>query len=140
MAKDKKLDLLKEVPLFWGCTDKELKAIGAIADSLDRPAGAVLMKEGDPGQELFIIAHGTARISKNGRKIRSAGPGEAIGELSLLDQGPRSATVTAETPVTVYVVGSRSFATLLHDAPTVGVKLLKSMAKRLRAAEKSAAH
>jgi CRP-like cAMP-binding protein len=136
MAKDQKIALLKDVPLFWGCTDKELKAISAIADQVERPEGTILMKEGSPGQELWIIAKGSVKIARGGRKIRSLGPGAAIGELSLLDGGERTATVTAETPIIAYVVGQRSFTSMLHDAPSVGIKIMRGMAARLRAVEK----
>lgn len=140
MAKDRKIELLKDVPLFWGCSDKELKAVARITDEIQKPAGAVLMKEGDAGRELYVIAKGSAKISKGGRKIRMAGPGEAIGELALIDGGVRSATVTAESELVAYVVGQRSFTALLQDAPSVGLKLLRALAKRVREAERSILH
>ncbi|MFN2613388.1 MAG: Crp/Fnr family transcriptional regulator [Actinomycetota bacterium] len=139
MAKDQKIALLKDVPLFWGCSDKELKTIAGIADQVECPEGRVIMKEGSAGQELWVIAKGNVKISRNGRKVRSVGPGAAIGELSLLDGGERSATITTETPVTAYVIGQRNFTSLLHDAPSVAVKIMRGMASRLRTAEKTSA-
>jgi CRP-like cAMP-binding protein len=136
MAKDRKIALLKEVPLFWGCSDKELKSIASITDPVDRPAGSVLMKEGATGAELWVIAKGTVKVTRKGRKIGSGGPGSAIGEMSLIDGGERTATVTAETPISGYVVSRRDFTTLLADAPSVSMKIMRGLAARLREAEK----
>src|SRR2546425_10204417 len=104
MAKDGKIKLLKEVPLFWACNDRELGKIARIADEVKVPSGTELMKEGEPGREMFVIAEGWAKVTRKKRKIASLGPGEVVGELALLDQGPRTATVTAETPMTMYVL------------------------------------
>ena len=137
---DGKVSLLKEVPLFWACSDKELRKIARIADEVDRPAGAVLIKEGEAGRELFVIADGSVKITRGKRKIATVGRGNVIGELAVLDHGPRSATVTTETPVKLFVIDARSFSALIEDAPTVGYKIAKTLAERLRSAENSPTH
>jgi CRP/FNR family cyclic AMP-dependent transcriptional regulator len=140
MAKDGKIKLLKEVPLFWACNDRELSKIARIADEVKVHPGSELMKEGEPGREMFIVAEGWAKVTRKGRKIGSVGPGEVVGELALLDQGPRSATVTAETPMTMYVLAPRAFSVLMSDAPMVSFKIAKTLAARLRQAQNAPHH
>jgi len=135
MAKDKKIDALKGVGLFSACSDRELKFVAAVTDRVEVPAGGVLMEEGSSGHDLWIIAEGTAAVSRKHRVVRTAGPGEALGELALLDGEPRSATVTAETPMTAYVVNGRSFRSMVKEAPSVALKIMQAMATRLRQAE-----
>ena len=138
--KDEKISLLKEVPLFWGCSEKELKHIAKVAEQVDLPAGAVLMREGEPGREMYIIADGNAKVTVSGRKRATVGKGEVVGELALLDHGLRTATVTAEAPMSAFIVDARGFATVLNDAPSVAVKVARGLATRLRSAEKSPTH
>ena len=138
--KIRKVDALKSVPMLWGCSAKELKSIAGILEEVDRPEGTVLMKEGAPGREMFIIASGKARVTRKGRTIASLGPGDVVGEMALLDGGPRTATVTADGPVSLLVVGQREFTSLLHDAPTVAIKMLRTLAERIRSAEPKTAH
>jgi CRP/FNR family cyclic AMP-dependent transcriptional regulator len=136
--KDRKLDLLKKVSLFAPCGDKELRRIAHLVDSVEVDEGKVLTKEGDPGREFFVIADGKAKVTLKGKKLADdLGAGTFFGEMSLLDQGPRSATVTALTPMTLYVLDNRSFSTFLDEAPTVGRKIMKGLAQRLRNAEKA---
>ncbi len=135
MAKDRRIELLQKVPLFWGCNTKELKRIAQITDLVEVAVGEQLMKEGDAGREMMVIADGTVSVDKGGARIGQAGAGEVIGELALLDQGPRTATVTADTPVSLYVVSSQNFNSLLMDAPSVAVRILRNMAARLRDVE-----
>ncbi len=92
------------------------------------------MREGEPGQECYVIAEGTAGVSIEGRPVASLGVGEMFGEMSLLDMGPRVATVTAESPVRLCVLNPREFGTLL-EVPSVGRKIVRELAARLRACE-----
>lgn len=133
--KDGKVQALKQVPLFWGVSDADLSMVASIVDEIQVPAGKTLIKEGDYGRELFIILDGEAKISLGRRTIRTVGRGEVIGELALLDQGPRSATVTAQTPLRIYVVEARAFESLLGKAPKVAIKIMKGLAGRLRETE-----
>lgn len=135
MAKDKKIDALKGVGLFSACSDRELKFVAAVTDRVDVEPGSVLIEEGSAGHDLWIIADGTATVSQRRRTVRTAGPGDVLGELSLLDGEPRSATVTAKTPVIAYVVNARSFRSMVKEAPSVALKIMQSMATRLRRAE-----
>lgn len=139
-ARDGKIGLLKNVAIFSACSSAQLRMIARITDQVHVPAGATLIHEGRPGRELFVISSGTARISRNGRKIRDLGTGESFGELALIDQGPRSATVTAATDMDLYVVHARHFTDLLREAPGVTMQILRGLAERVRTAEKSPTH
>lgn len=135
MAKDRKIELLKKVKLFTPCNDKELRRIAALVDSIDVEEGKVLIKEGDAGHEFFVVAEGTATATLRGKKLADLGSGGFFGEMSLLDHGPRSATVTAKSPMRLYVLDGRSFARFLDEVPTVGRKIMRGLAERLRLAE-----
>lgn len=133
-------ELLREVALFSGCTAKELSKIARLTTQIELPAGSILAKEGKPGFECFVIADGKAKVTLRGRKLAILGPGDIVGEMALLDSGPRAATVVAEDDMKVYVLDPREFATMLDETPWVGRKILKAMAQRLRNAEKAATH
>ena len=132
MKKDSRLSLLAAVDLFSGCSKKELQKIAPLTDMVEAEPGEVLTREGKPGGELFVIAWGSARVTLRGKEIAVLYPGDAFGEMALLARGPRSATVTAQTPMTLYVLAPREFATLLEEVPQVGRKMLKALATRLR--------
>ncbi|MGH7338440.1 MAG: Crp/Fnr family transcriptional regulator, partial [Myxococcota bacterium] len=104
------------------------------------PHGEVLVREGDPGREFFLIASGSATVTSGGRKRATLVQGGFFGEMSLIDAGPRTATVTAASPMVLYVLDAREFAALLEESPTVMRKVLRSLAGRLRAAEKGHTH
>ncbi len=140
MRKKSKIDVLKNVSLFSACTNKELGQIASLVDEIDIDEGRVLTKEGGPGREFFAIVEGQAKVTLRKKKLATLGPGQFFGEMSLLDQGPRSATVTAETPMTVYVLDVRSFSTMLDKHPAVARKILRGLAQRLREVEKAPTH
>src|SRR5204862_4028763 len=96
-GKNAKLELLWNIPLFSACTKGDLRRIASLADEVEVPRGTLLTRQGEPGRECFVIADGRARATMRGRRSASMGPGDFFGEMSLLDQGPRSATVTAES-------------------------------------------
>ena len=106
-----------------------------IADVLEVPAGTVLTKSGDPGDAFFLILDGRVRVEVSPRKRLRMGPGEFFGEMSLLDGGPRTATVAADTDVRVLVIARRDFSLLLTKVPDLGRNLLVVLVKRLRVAE-----
>ena len=133
--KDAKLRLLSNISLFSACGKRDLSRIASLADELEVPAGKVLTRQGEPGWECFVVAEGRAKATMRGRRKASLGPGSFFGEMALLDQGPRSATVTAETDMHLLVLDSRSFSTLLEDVPSVTRKVMRGMAERLREAE-----
>jgi CRP-like cAMP-binding protein len=132
MARQSYLDRLASVPLFSACSKKELQAVAKASDEVDLPAGKVLCEQGTIGREAFILVEGSADVRRNNRKVASIGPGACVGELSLLDHGPRTATVTAATDLRVLVLGAREFAALLNEVPTITHKLMRALASLVR--------
>ena len=126
------LDHLASVSLFSACSKKELQAVARASDQVDLAEGRALCEQGSIGREAFIILEGSAEVKRNGRKVATLGPGDTFGELALLDHGPRTATVTATTPLKVLVIGAREFAGVLDEIPPIAHKLLKSLAKTVR--------
>src|SRR5947199_5727185 len=140
-GRDNYLDHLARVPMFSACSKKELEKIGRASDEIHVDPGHVLVEEGKPGHEFFLILDGTANVLRNGRKVATLGRGQYFGELSLLDRGPRSATVKAATDLDVLVLGQREFGGVLDSVPALSRKLLAAMASRLREADtKALAH
>lgn len=135
-----KTDVLSQVPLFSSCSRKELQKLASLADEIRIDEGRVLTNEGRPGREFFAIAEGMAKVTLRRKQLATLGPGSFFGEMSLLDHQPRAATVKAETPMTLYVMDPRRFATLLEEAPSVRKKILKELAQRVRKVEGSAIH
>lgn len=102
------------------------------SDEIDLTAGRTLCEEGTTGREAFVIVEGTAEVRRNNKKVATLGPGDCVGELALLDHGPRTATVTAATDLKVLVIGAREFAAIVDAVPPIAHKLLKSLAARIR--------
>ena len=133
MARQSHLDRLATVPLFAACSKKELQAVAKATDELDLASGRVLCEQGTVGREAFIILEGSAEVRRNNRKVATLGPGDCVGELALLDHGPRTATVTATTDLKVLVLAAREFTGIIDTVPTIGHKLLSALARRIRA-------
>lgn len=133
MAKDPRVDLLRNVPLFSGCTDKQLAFIVTRVEDVDVPAGRVLCTEGTTGGEFFVVVSGTASVTRSGKVIGSMGAGDFFGEIALIDRGVRSATVTASSPMRVLVLGISQFQDVLQQDPDMARQLLYAVTKRLRA-------
>lgn len=133
--KDAKLELLRNVSLFSACSKANLSRIASLTDQVTVSSGKVLTRQGQPGWEAFVIIEGKAKASMRGRPGVQLGPGAFFGEMSLLDGGPRSATVTADTDMQLLVLDSRNFSSLLDDVPAVRRNVMKGMAERLRHAE-----
>ena len=131
-----KEQLLGNVRLFSTCNKRELARIASLVEEVDAPEGKVIVRQGEPGRECFVIAEGKARATMRGKGSALLGPGSFFGEMSLLDQGPRSATVTAETDMHLLVLGSREFSSLVNEVPTVAVRMMRGLAERLRSAER----
>jgi CRP/FNR family transcriptional regulator, cyclic AMP receptor protein len=130
--RDAFIDHLQQVPLFAACSRKDLQLVARRAEDVRVPAGKALVSEGETGQEFFVIIEGTARVTRQGRKIATIGPGQAFGELALLDKAPRNASVIADTDMELVVLGQREFAGIIDDVPGFARKLLAGMAHRLR--------
>jgi CRP/FNR family transcriptional regulator, cyclic AMP receptor protein len=137
---DPKIQRLSQVQLFSSCSKRELAKIAALSNEVDISSGTVLMRQGDTGQECFVIQKGKAKATVRGKKSRTMGPGECFGEMALLHSAPRSATVTAETDMSLIVLGSREFWTLLEDVPRVALKVLAAVGERLRSTEGAQPH
>jgi CRP-like cAMP-binding protein len=137
---DKAIDLIRRVPLFSECTKRELQAIASAAKEVSHKQGDVLAREGDRGIGFFVIADGTAKVTVGNSNRGQLGPGDFYGEISLLDEGPRSATVTAETPIKLYGLTAWAFKELVAQNPSIAQKLLKVMADRLRQTSKDLTH
>ncbi len=132
MSKTSAADHLSNVPMFSSCSKKELAAIAKSSDQLSVGDGYALTTQEESSREAFVILSGKAIVKRNGRKVAELGPGSIIGELGLLDKGPRTATVTAQGPVEGLVLGPREFAGLLDEVPSISHKLLKALAARVR--------
>ena len=130
---DARVTQLRSVPLFAGCTDKELAFIASRADEVDIPAGKVLTETGKSGGDFFIILEGKADVEATQGK-RTLGPGNFFGEIALIDNGPRTATVKAATPMRCLVLGHSQFRDVLHQNGEIAVKILRAVTQRLRAA------
>jgi CRP/FNR family transcriptional regulator, cyclic AMP receptor protein len=132
---DDKIKALSTVGLFSGCSKKELQSVARLCTPLSMEEGFVLTTEGTPGRECFVIADGKAGVTIGGKKVGEVGRGECVGEMALLDGGPRTATVTAESPMNTYALSVSEFWSLLDVNPTILRKIATSLAQRLRALE-----
>ncbi len=126
-----KVDLLRGVPLFSGCSQKELGQISVLADEIYQPCATTLIKEGAKGRELFVLVEGTVDVASLGRKLRTMGKGDFFGEIALITETPRSATVVATSTVRLLVITGQSFQRLLKDTPSIQSKVLLALAQRL---------
>ena len=136
--KDQYLEHLAKVPLFSALSKKELQTIARASDDVGVPKGKILVEEGKPGHEFFLILDGNASVKRGKREIAKLGPGQYFGELALLDRGPRSASVVAKDDMEVLVLGQREFAGVIDEVPNLAHKLLTTMAQRLREADAKA--
>ena len=133
--RDAFIDHLQQVPLFAACSRKDLQLVARRAEDVRVPSGKALVTEGETGHEFFVILDGTARVSRQGRKIAALGPGDSFGELALLEKAPRNASVIADSDMELVVLGQREFGGLLDEVPGFARKLLTGMARRLRDAD-----
>jgi len=131
LHRDGKVEAIGRVPLFAGLAKGELRHIAQIADELDFKPGKVLCREGAVGREFFVILQGTCEVSRDGKTVDSMGDGEFFGEVALLTDAPRNATVTASSPLRALVITDRAFRDLLKDQPTIATKVLATVAGRL---------
>jgi CRP/FNR family transcriptional regulator, cyclic AMP receptor protein len=131
-SRTKHLEHLAEIPMFSALSKRDLARIAKASNEITVDAGHVLVDQGDAGREAFVIVDGTATVKRNGRKLNTLGPGDPIGELSLLDHGPRTATVTADTELTALVLTAREFTGVIEEVPGLAQKLLGHLASRVR--------
>ena len=135
--RSKKLALLQQIPLFRELSRKQLAQIERLVDEITVPAGSRLATAGEHGAELVVIAEGRASVTVGRRRTVRLGPGDFFGEMSLVDGGPRSATVEAASDMRLFVIAGREFSKLLETAPPIAVKIMRVLSCRVRDAEAS---
>jgi CRP/FNR family cyclic AMP-dependent transcriptional regulator len=129
------VELLRQVPLFSDLDRRELDSLASSFKERTFSAGDTVAAEGTGGVGFFVIEEGHASVSRGGEEIATFGPGDYFGEIALIDEGPRSATVTAETELRCYGLTSWEFRPLVETNASIAWKLLQTMAKRLRATQ-----
>ena len=131
-SKKQHLESLRNVTLFSSCSTKDLEKIAKAGDEVTLDAGSVIVDQGQTGREAFVIISGSATVKRNGKKVATLGAGSVVGELSLLDHGPRTATVVADTECTMLVISQRQFLAVIDAIPAISHKLLATLAGRIR--------
>jgi CRP-like cAMP-binding protein len=123
---------LGTVPLFSSLSNRDLQKIARASDEVAVEEGQILVTQDATGNHCFVVIDGEAIAKRGNRKIATFGPGDHFGELALFDGGPRTATVIAQTPMKVLVLGRREFSGLLDDVPNLSRKVMASLARRIR--------
>ena len=131
LGKNGKVELIRKVPLFSKLSKTGLTQVASIADEIDFPEGKVLIREGEPGREFFVLLEGSADVTQRGKRIRRLGSGDFLGEIALITKQPRTASVTCSSPVRALVITDREFVRLLHDSPSIGQGVLEALGERL---------
>jgi CRP/FNR family cyclic AMP-dependent transcriptional regulator len=131
LRRNEKVELIKQAPLFWNCSKRELQQIAQLADEIDLREGKEMTRQGERGREFFVLLEGDADVIKDGRSINRLGTGDFFGEIALVSDTPRTATVTATSPVRALVITDRSFRRLMKDQPEIQNKVLAALAARL---------
>ena len=124
------MEALKRSPLFETLSRRELAQIARVSDDLEVAPGTVLCREGARGQEFFVIISGEAAVTRGGRALATLGAGDFFGEIALLERVKRTATVTAVTPLTFFVISAQAFDLVLNTSRTIERKLLHALARR----------
>jgi CRP-like cAMP-binding protein len=133
MARSEIDDAVARIPIFSECSKKELKEIGRLLSSLAVKAGDMLTEQGHKGNEFMIIERGTATVRRDGNDIGQLGPGDFFGELAMLADAPRTATVVANEDMVVWTMSRQEFSGLLRQSPSTAMNVLVSAVKRLYA-------
>ncbi len=127
---DAKVAALAKAPLFDGLSKKELTALARLTEDMEVDAGTVLCKEGEIGREFFVVMDGEVEVKRRGRRLKNT-DGDFFGEIALLEDLPRTATVSAKTPLRMFVLTARDFRHVLDDHPSVERKVMRTLARRL---------
>jgi CRP-like cAMP-binding protein len=131
LGSDAKEKLIAGVPLFASLSKKELSQVASIADELDFQAGKVLIREGEPGREFFVLVEGSAQVTRNGEALATRRAGDFFGEIALMCDRPRVATVTTVEPSVALVVTDRDFKELVKKQPEIALSVLQAVGERL---------
>jgi CRP-like cAMP-binding protein len=129
---DPKLTALSRVPLFERCTRKELQFIAQEGDEVNVPAGKTLIRQGKPGDTFYIQLEGESEVKVDGKRRRTMKPGDFFGEISMIDRGMGTATVTTTTPGRLFVMSHAQFRDAIKASDSLMVKVLLAMGERLR--------
>jgi CRP/FNR family transcriptional regulator, cyclic AMP receptor protein len=130
-GKNAKVEMISKVPLFAGLSKRDLTQIASLADEISLAEGRTMTREGEPGREFFVLLEGDAAVRRKGRKVRTLGGGDFFGEIALVSERPRTATVVAETPVRALVVTDRAFRSLMKQEPRIQAKVLEAVIERI---------
>jgi CRP/FNR family cyclic AMP-dependent transcriptional regulator len=133
VRRDAKLELLGAVPLFAGCSKSELRWVAGITTEEDFEAGAEVIREGELGWDFFVIVEGTADVRRKKRKVGTMGPGDFFGEIALVADSPRTATIVATTDLLALSITDVDFRELVLDQPSIAQKVLRSLGERIAA-------
>jgi CRP-like cAMP-binding protein len=125
-------EALRAIPLFSGMSDRSIEIVADIVREASFSAGASLVREGEPGETFMIIREGTATVDQGGRTLRELGVGDFLGEIALIDGGPRTASVTAVEPVQALVIDRSGFSRLMIEFPVIRFDLVSALTQRLR--------
>lgn len=139
-ASDEYLDRLRSVSLFSECDDDELQEIARLGTEVTLAGGRTIMNEGDPAQEAFLVMEGHATATRAGAELARFGPGDFFGEMALLGNRPRSATVVSDEQLTLRAFHRTEFRQMMEDVPSIATKILRITAERLLDSEDSATH
>lgn len=131
-SKKQHLETLRSVSLFSGCNTKELEKVARASEEITMTAGTLIVDQGQTGREAFVIVDGDVIVKRNNRKVATLGPGSVVGEMSLLDHGPRTASAICDTDCTLLVIDQRRFLNVIDDVPAISHKLLATLASRIR--------
>jgi CRP-like cAMP-binding protein len=123
---------LAAVPLFDGFSKRHLRRLAEEADVVAFDPGRAVVEEGQPGEAMYVVLSGGARVTRGGRKVGALVPGDFFGELSALDGGPRTASVVAETPMEILRLFRHTLRRMIEDEPGLSMGLLEGLARRLR--------
>ncbi len=131
-----KIEFLKKIPLFAGLSKKDLAAVARVAEEVDVSSGEVILFQDDSAPAAYVLVTANAIVRRNNRKVAELGSGAVVGELALLSDAPRTATVVATTDGTILEIHRRHFLALIGDSPALARRLLAQLADRLAVADK----
>ena len=129
------VELLRNVDLFAGLSTKELETVADACKQAQFSDGDNIVTQGDPSARLYVIVDGTADVFVHGAKVESVGPGDYFGEIAVIDEQPRAATVTATSPVTALSLANFNVKRLIRTVPDIGIKMLRKACERIRSLE-----
>ena len=138
MARRDDVEHLANIELFSECSKRDLQKLARVSEELRVARGETIVEQGDVGRTAYVIISGNATVRRARKKVATLGPGDVIGELSLLDKGPRTAYVVADTDMQLLALSAKNFHGVLDEIPSLSQKLLASLASRVRELDRAA--